>query len=451
MLPEHRYILGALVNQQHQHRRLGVILRDHIGEVLQNLRLASIRGAQQQTALTKADGRDQVGNTHSVAALTVVALQVDTAAGIDRRQFLKGRTNAHLIRHITVDAGDVQHRGILIALALRTGLSHNQVAGAQSKAANLRHGDINILAGWQIILRTEKAIAIGMDFQNALTIAALARRQHLRHSGIGRSQLFIIIAGIRTTAGIWPRAITTLAIAGAWRIVPTPFAVGGTPLGLIPAGAVAIAARRRTVAARLISVTARRVVAKAAALLAVTAGLIAIGARLLSVRGTVLLRRARRCGLRRRIHRIRAETRRIIRRTNRVHPHGIVIHRRALTSCGAARLPCGTRTVGRRLISRLGAVTRCRVMPSGLKLWLCALCGLRRILLYCRGILRCRLRFLIVRLSLGRLHRHILRSGGDFSLQRRAQLLNDALLGQTRAEPNILLFRQLSQLNHRHQ
>ena len=90
-------------------------------------------------------------------------------------------------------------------------------------------------------------------------------------------------------------------------------------------------------------------------------------------------------------------------------------------------------------------------MPSGLKLWLCALCGLRRTLLYCRGILRCCLRFLVARLGLGRLYGRILRSGGDFCLQRRAQLLNDALLGQTRAEPNILLFRQLSQLNHRHQ
>ena len=55
-----RHFLGALVDEEDDQHRLGVVLRDGVGHLLEENRLADARRRDDETALAKANRREEV-------------------------------------------------------------------------------------------------------------------------------------------------------------------------------------------------------------------------------------------------------------------------------------------------------------------------------------------------------------------------------------------------------
>ena len=83
-----RDFLRALVDEQHDERDLGMILRDRVGDLLQEDRLARARRSDDQAALSLADRRDEIHDAH--AQIAIAGLETQTTIGIARAQIVEG-------------------------------------------------------------------------------------------------------------------------------------------------------------------------------------------------------------------------------------------------------------------------------------------------------------------------------------------------------------------------
>ena len=79
----------TLVDQQNDERDLRMILRDRVGDLLEENRLAGARRRDDQPALAFADRRDEIHDAH--AEVAVLRLETQAALGIARTQIVERR------------------------------------------------------------------------------------------------------------------------------------------------------------------------------------------------------------------------------------------------------------------------------------------------------------------------------------------------------------------------
>ena len=180
-----RHFLRALVDQQHDQMNLRIVGHDGVGDLLQQRGLARLGLGHDHAALALADGCDHVDQPQR-DVLALGALQAKPLVGVHRHQRIKGPATARHVRRLTVDLADVDQAHRSVAHLLGAGLAHHIVAGAQVEAANLRRRDVHVPVAGQVVVHAQKAVALGMDLQDARAVAALAAGEQI---GDGRVQL----------------------------------------------------------------------------------------------------------------------------------------------------------------------------------------------------------------------------------------------------------------------
>ena len=124
-----------------------------------------MRGRDNQRALTKADGAQEIHRAQQ-AVLRVFLGKQQLLGGIGSRQGVESRALSRVVRIDAVDLGDVEQRAETIVFTLGTHLARDGIAVTQVETADLRVGYVDIPAAGQIIMHAQEAIALGMDFQN---------------------------------------------------------------------------------------------------------------------------------------------------------------------------------------------------------------------------------------------------------------------------------------------
>ena len=166
-ITDDRDILRIDVDHEHEDMNVRIVFTDDRGEMLHDFGFAGLGRTEHQAALAETERRDQVHKAHIRERLAVFAFQGDPAAGIDGRQFIKSGTIEGFFLRDVIDTGNIQKRGVFIALTLGTDLSFNEITGAQSETADLCHGDIDILGGGLETGIAKETVSIGMKFQDA--------------------------------------------------------------------------------------------------------------------------------------------------------------------------------------------------------------------------------------------------------------------------------------------
>ena len=175
-----RRVLGRAAQQQRHHHRIRMADAGCVGNGGQQMRLVHGRRAVNQRALTKANRRNEVNQAH-VKELIAAAFHFegDVLVRIAGRQGVKRGAVRHRISGAAVDLGDVEHGGVLVAVALGTHLAGYEVARAEIEAANLRHRDVNIAIAGGERRAAQEAVAVRVQLQNARTILTFRRGEHV--------------------------------------------------------------------------------------------------------------------------------------------------------------------------------------------------------------------------------------------------------------------------------
>ena len=134
---------GALVDQQHDQRDLGMIGGDGVGDALQQHRFAGARRRDDQAALALADGRQQIH--HAAGEVVAHGFELETLVRIERRQVVEEDLVARFLGRLEVDGVDFDQREVTLAFLGRADLAGDGVAGAQIETADLRRRDVNVV------------------------------------------------------------------------------------------------------------------------------------------------------------------------------------------------------------------------------------------------------------------------------------------------------------------
>ena len=165
------HLLGPLIDQQHDQIDFRVIGRDRMGDVLQHHRLAGARRRHDQRPLALAERRDQVDDPgRQILACRVVEFERELLFGVERGQIVEIDPLAQAVGLIKIDRIHLEEREIALAVARRTDLALDRIAGAQPKAANLARADIDVVGPRQVIgfRRSKKSKPVGKDFEHAV-------------------------------------------------------------------------------------------------------------------------------------------------------------------------------------------------------------------------------------------------------------------------------------------
>src|SRR5215472_2759099 len=129
-----------------------MICGDCMSDVLQHHRLAGTRGRYDDRALTLAERCDQVDDPgRQILAGRVVEFELDLLFGIERGQVVEIDALTQAVGLVEIDRVDLQQREITLAVARRSDLALDRIAGPQTKAPNLARTDIDINRAWQTI------------------------------------------------------------------------------------------------------------------------------------------------------------------------------------------------------------------------------------------------------------------------------------------------------------
>ena len=166
-------LFGPLVDQQHDQVALGVVLRDRVGDVLQQHRLAGARLRHDQRALALAERRHDVDHPRrEVLDGGVLDLEVHPLGRIQRGEVVEVHLVALLVGVLEIDQVDLEQREVALSVLGAADLPLDGVAGPQRKAPDLRRGDIDVVGPRQVVGvgRAQEAEAV---------------LQHLDHAGAG--------------------------------------------------------------------------------------------------------------------------------------------------------------------------------------------------------------------------------------------------------------------------
>jgi hypothetical protein len=113
-----RDLFGPLVDEQHDELGVGVVLRDRVGDLLEQHRLARARRRDDQAALPFADGAEHVDDARGVALLPVFA--VELLVRVEGGEVVEEDLVARDLGWLAVDAVDLEQREVRLALLRRT-------------------------------------------------------------------------------------------------------------------------------------------------------------------------------------------------------------------------------------------------------------------------------------------------------------------------------------------
>ena len=175
--------LRPLVDQEHDQIAFRVIVRDRVGDVLQQHGLAGARRRHDQRALAFADRRDDVDDAGREILLgRILEFHLQPLVGIERRQIVEIDLVARLLGVLEIERIDLEQREIAFAFFGAADVAVDGVAGAQPEAADLRGRDVDIVRARQIIRlrRAQEAEAVRQNLDHAFADnVGLARRELL--------------------------------------------------------------------------------------------------------------------------------------------------------------------------------------------------------------------------------------------------------------------------------
>jgi hypothetical protein len=128
-------LFGALVDEQHDEVYLGMVLRDGIGDLLQDHGLAGTRRRDDQAALPLPDGCQEVDQAGG--QIGTLVLEVDQLVGIERGEVVEERDLLGLLRILVVDRLDLEQGEVPLVVLRRPDLAGHGVAGLQVELLDL--------------------------------------------------------------------------------------------------------------------------------------------------------------------------------------------------------------------------------------------------------------------------------------------------------------------------
>ena len=163
------HLFRAFVDEHHDHLRLGVVLRDRMGDLLQDHGLAGSRRRDHQRPLTEAERGHHVDDPRFDAVGLVGDLELDAVVRVERRQVLEGRQFVKDLRIPTVDLLDAEHREIRLGLLRRSNEPLDHHAATETETAHLARTDVDVVGAGQVaVLRASKETeAFGHDLEGA--------------------------------------------------------------------------------------------------------------------------------------------------------------------------------------------------------------------------------------------------------------------------------------------
>ena len=170
-------LFGALVNQQDDQVDLRLVVRDGLGNALQDHGLAGLRRRHDQAALALADRRREVDDARrQIFRAAVADLQRQPLLRKQRRQVFKQDLVFGLVRRLKVDLVDLEQGEVAFAVLGGADLAGDIIALAQVKAADLARRDINIIRSGEIGTagRSQEAEAVLQYLQDAVAVDILA-------------------------------------------------------------------------------------------------------------------------------------------------------------------------------------------------------------------------------------------------------------------------------------
>ena len=148
-----------------------MVVRDRVGDVLQQHGLAGARRRNDQRALALADRGDDVDDAGGEVLLgRVLVFHLQPLVGIERRQVVEVDLVARLLGVLEIERVDLEQGKIAFAFLRAADVAVDRVAGTQAEAADLRGRDVDVVRPRQIVRlrRAQEAEAIRQHLDDAL-------------------------------------------------------------------------------------------------------------------------------------------------------------------------------------------------------------------------------------------------------------------------------------------
>ena len=160
-----------------------MIVRDRVGDVLQQHGLAGARRRHDKRALALADRRDDVDDPRrEILFGRILEFHLQPLVRIERRQIVEVDLVPRLFGILEIERVDLEQREVALAFLRAADVAVDGVAGAQAEAADLRRRDVDIVRPRQIIRlrRAQKAEAVRQNLDDAFADnVGFARRELL--------------------------------------------------------------------------------------------------------------------------------------------------------------------------------------------------------------------------------------------------------------------------------
>ncbi len=160
-----------LVDQQHDQIAFRMIVRDRVGDVLQQYGLAGARRRHDQRALTLADRRHNVDDARrKILFGRIFVFHLQPLVGIERRQVVEVDLVARFFRVFEIERIDLEQREVAFAFLGAADVSVDGVTGAQSEPADLRGRNVDVVRAGEIVgfRRAQKAETVRQYFDDTL-------------------------------------------------------------------------------------------------------------------------------------------------------------------------------------------------------------------------------------------------------------------------------------------
>ena len=146
-----------------------MVVRDGVGDALQQEGLTGLGRGDDQHALALADGREHIHDAAADVPVGGAAGQVEFLVREEGSEEVERHPVADEFDAASVDGADPHQREIFVALARRTDLAGNGIAALEGVVLDLLLGDVDVVRGVEIVVvgGAEETVAVRHDFQDA--------------------------------------------------------------------------------------------------------------------------------------------------------------------------------------------------------------------------------------------------------------------------------------------
>ena len=165
-----RDLLGPLVDQQHDEVDLRVVLRNRVGDRLEEHRLAGARRRHDEATLPLPDRREEIHDPGR--EVLGIVLETDPLHRVERRQVVEEDLVLRSLRRLVVDRLDLQQREVPLRVLRRTHLPGDRVARPEVEPADLGRRDVDVIGSGQVVVvgRPEEPESVGEDLEDAFSV-----------------------------------------------------------------------------------------------------------------------------------------------------------------------------------------------------------------------------------------------------------------------------------------